>query len=42
LRLEVFVRPLTRCDRRGVRSPLQLWLPLSRDRVQSVSHELNV
>jgi len=32
----------TRCDRRSDRSPLQLWLPLSRDRVRSVSHELNI
>ena len=31
-----------RCNRRGDRSPLHLWLPLTCDRVRSVSHELNM
>ena len=29
-------------DRRGDRSQLQLWLPLTCDRIHSVSHELNM
>jgi len=45
LRSEVFQASytmFTRRDRHGDRSQLQLWLPLSRNRVHSVSHELNM